>query len=430
MTANRQKRLEKAHLRIMFSVPFFFPAVARLPVRFVDAQAMPSGIPTACTDGKEIVWCAEWFDKLDDGVVTTVLCHEACHCLLGHLWRMPVGGEPRIWNWSGDHVINLMLKEFSAQMTAKRQADPFPFPPASEEFIADCKKRGISPIPDPYLADPQFTGMCEEAIYAVLIQNAVKVTVKVGKGSGKGNSGANSGLPDGSMPDFGQFIKPAGGEGSEAANKQLQNDWAHTLIQSAQAMKGRGDVPMGISRLVEAMVTPKVRWQDILRNSLRERINDDWDWQKPCMEYSDSGFIMPSLYSEKMAAVVFDTDTSGSVSAELLGEWQCEKQNCLDVMRPTKLIDIYCDAKVHEVREYSPGDTIRLDCPGGGGTAFDPILDYADAMHPQPKAVVILTDGDGSLDATRKPDYHVIWLVYGSKKQMPLGETINITDSV
>src|SRR5277367_4287721 len=150
-TNDRQKRLDKAQLRVLFQVPFFAPGVARLPVFFDDSGQ----VPTACTDGERIIWSGPWFDSLPDAVLTTVLCHEACHCLLGHLWRLPgPGGDMGVANEACDHAVNLMLREFSELIMAKRLADPFPFPPDA-----------------PGLADPAYRGMAEETIYAKLMAN-------------------------------------------------------------------------------------------------------------------------------------------------------------------------------------------------------------------------------------------------------------------
>src|SRR5882672_11519106 len=81
--AQRDKRVEVAQVRVLFQVPFFAAAVARLPIVWDET------VGTACTNGKVIRWCPSWFDTLEDQHLVTLLCHEACHPLLGHLWRLP-----------------------------------------------------------------------------------------------------------------------------------------------------------------------------------------------------------------------------------------------------------------------------------------------------------------------------------------------------
>lgn len=407
MSAARQKRLEKAQLRVLFQVPFFAPGVARLPVTFVDDPQ----VPTACTDGESIKWNGKWFDSLPDQVLVTVLCHEVAHCLLGHIWRLPpAGGDHKIANIACDHAVNLMLREFSDMVTAKRLADPFPFP-----------------TDKPPVMDPKYKGRSEESIYAELMsaaqgkqpQSGGKGQKPGGSGQGKPNQSGSNGQPD--PNSFGEF-KPKPQNAAQKA--KAKTDWEGTLIQSAAAMKSRGEVPACVDRLVDGIVKPSICWYDLLRSFIREQCSDDWDFLKPAMEYSGAEFILPSLHSEKMGEVVFATDTSGSIDLKVLAQFQTEKQSCLDDMRPRALLDIYCDAKVHKVVEYSPGDTITRDAPGGGGTSFIPVWKEIERRNIKPKCVVFLTDLDGAFG--EDPGYPVLWCAYGTKQVAPFGETVHV----
>lgn len=396
---SRQKRLEKAQMRVLFQVPFFAPGVAKLPVVWDDT------IDTACTDGKEIRWSGKWFDSLPDECLPTVLCHEVAHCLLGHLWRAPQGCDWQRWNIATDHAINLMLKEFSQQVMAKRLADPFPFPDPQ----------------DAYCADPAYAGLAEEVIYARL----PKGKGGGGGGAGKGGAGGKGGKPaPGSMPSFGQMKQPGQAGQSSVEQKKLANDWDGTLINSAKIMESqqKGDLPSSLQRFVEGLVKPVVPWWQILRSLIREQCSDDWNFLEPAIEFSGSGFLLPSLKSERMGPVVFATDTSGSIDHDLLRQFQSEKQNCLDDMRPSKVVDIYCDAKIHKVAEYGPGDTIGKEAPGGGGTDFRPVFEHLEKMDQPPKCIVYLTDLYGSFpEASPCP---CIWVTWSKDIEVPFGEVV------
>lgn len=415
----RDKRLEKAQTRVIFTVPFYAPAVARLPVTF-DAS-----IDTACTDGTGIKWNPGFFDTLTDAQLVTVLCHEASHCLLGHGWRAPEGADWEQWNIACDHAVNLMLKEFSATVTAKGLADPFPFPEPA----------------DAYCADPVFAGMAEEVIYRAIArkqppspqpQSGGGGSKQSQGGGGKSAPGQKSGAPasghgpgKGSMPSFGQIEKPA--PGSEAAGKALASDWEGTLLQSCKIAQGQGLLPAGMERYVDALVNPKVAWWELLRSWLREQCADDWNWLAPAMEYEGSGFILPSLQADRCGPIVFATDTSGSINQDLLAQFQTEKQQCLDTMRPRKLVDIYCDARIHKVEEYAVGDTITRQCPGGGGTDFRPVFNHVRNMPETIKALVYLTDLCGSFPE-EDPGYPVIWVTWEKGGQAPFGMVVYAGD--
>jgi predicted metal-dependent peptidase len=232
-----------------------------------------------------------------------------------------------------------------------------------------------------------------------------------------GNSVANNARQN--LPSFGQFQPKAG---SAAGQKKLKNDWEGTFIQSVAAMKGRGDLPAGIERLVNQLVSPSVNWWDVLRSWIREQCADDYDWLTPAMEYSDSGFILPSLKSERISSVVFALDTSGSISPEVLTRFRSEEQSCLDEMRPKTLVESCCDAKVQQVKEYSAGDTIGGPAPGGGGSVAQPIWDHVSKMSVQPKCIVMLTDC--FLDFGTDPGIPVIFVSWEKGSKAPFGTVI------
>ena len=412
-------------MKVLFRVPFFAPGVARLPVEF------DPGVPTACTNGQNIKWNPEWFDKLSDPELVTVLCHEVAHCLLGHVWRAPGGADWEVWNEATDHAVNLMLKEFSELVMAKRLADPFPFPQPA----------------DAYCANPSFKDMAEETIYNVLSQRkrdpsgsgagtgpGASQGSPGGQGGGKGQKPAGGGKAlqpapnNGSMPSFGQISQPAlqNDPAAQAAQKKLGSDWQNTLVQCAQMSKGRGDLPAGMERFVDSMVNPEVAWWERLAAWLREQASDDWDWMRPNPYFDESEFILPSLNSERIGAVVFATDTSGSIDRDVLAHFQAEKQACLDDLRPRKLVDICCDSAIHSVKEYQLGDTIDKRAPGGGGTDFRPVFAHVAKMDMPPKCLVYLTDLDGSFP-DKDPGFPVLWVVYGGGEgKAPFGEVCKV----
>ena len=396
-----EQKLEAAQVRVVFSAQFFAPAVARLKNHVTD------GVGTACTDGTRIMWDRAWLETLTVEVTSTVLCHEACHCLLGHLWRFPAGGDHRIWNMACDHAVNLMLEKWGEKARAAGRADTFPFPEPKSA----------------YCCDPKFRGMCEESIYAALMASKGQQG-KGPKTSKNGVSGAKQPTPAAhSMPDFGQMEKGSAAGDAEQAQK-LREDWQRTLFSSVVAARSAGHEPGGFERVAADMLSEKVPWNQILRNLLRDTVSEDWDWQCPAMEYSVSGFILPSLKSERVHSVMFATDTSGSISEADLSLFRAEKQNALDTLRPATLVDLYFDAKVQAVREYEPGDTIGGDAPGGGGTSFVPVWKHVAKMSPQPRAIVVLTDLCG--DFGDPPGVPVIWVTQARGGSVPFGELVRI----
>lgn len=408
---NRSKRIEAAQLRVLFAAPFFAPGVAKLPVKCMPGEELraktglpPNQVATACTDGNSILMANEFMDSLSDAQLVTLLCHEVCHPLFGHLWRAPVGGDMGVWNQACDYKVNAMLKDYGATVTERGLADPFPFP---EPAAAYC-------------FSPEFSEDSEESVY-----NKLMARKTAGAGSGKGKGGKAAGGSNGAqgMPNFGQFMQAAGQTPSQA--KASAKDWERTLIQSVHAAKSQGQCPAGFERLVNQLLNPKVAWQEILRSLLREQCADDWDFLTPALEWTSSDFIMPSMRSDRVSTVVFAIDTSGSVDDDLLAQFKAEMQGCLDNMRPRKLVEICCDSVIHAEREYGTGDMIKMDAPGGGGTSFVPVMERCANMEPMPKAVVYLTDLQG--DFGTDPGFPVIWVGYGGgKMEVPYGQLVEV----
>ena len=391
----RARRLDRAKIRMVLNLPFFAPGLAKLPVTF---GACPMG--TAHTDGKGIVWQPEWFDSLPDECLPTLLAHEVSHCLFGHPWRMPAGGNPRKWNIAIDHATNLMLKEFSDEQVAKGYADPFPFPKDK-----------------PPVMDAKFKGWHEERIYAALPD---------GDGGGSGGSGGKDKQPGGG---FGEVMPQQPQPGTKAAEQARQDasDWRDTLIQSAMAQKMAGTLPGSLQTLVGEIFHPKVPWWDVLRSRLRELVNDDWDFMAPRQDFPESDFILPSLRSERVAGVVFGSDWSGSTVCcpGLVGRFHDEKQECLDSLQPSTLTDIGFDTQIGWERVYRPGDQISKEIKCGGGTDFRPFFARVGELNPAPKVVVVLTDMAGSFP-DNPPDVPTIWVTWEPNAKAPFGEIIEV----
>lgn len=417
--AQRNKRLERCQLKVLFQVPFFSPGVAKLPVVWDSSIVCPNtGQPTACTNGKEIRWNPADFDAADDQTNVTTLCHEVLHPLLGHLWRLPPGADPEVWNHATDYAINGMLRDFARELTSKGLADPFPMP----------KDQG-------WLVNDSFRDMSEEQIYTILANRPP------GGGSGSpqgasGSPGGKSGQPGKQNAASGQGganpSKAAGSPGrsqghfipqkpDEPSSKKSQQDWEGTFCQSVAAAKGRGNLPGSITQMLADMLNPKIPWQELLRSFIREQAAEDWDWMQPNPVFDGADFIMPTLRSEKLGEVCFAVDTSGSIDTELLKQFKGEMQAVLDDMKAPRIREICCDTQIQADRIIRQGERVPMDAPGRGGTSFVPIFDLL-ADNP-PKALVILTDLDGTMPSS-EPQYPVIWVVYGTQAKAPFGETV------
>jgi predicted metal-dependent peptidase len=375
-----QDRLTKARSSIVLDAPFFGSCLLKLPV-------LPDpAIPTFCTDGTRIRYNPEFADKLSDAELRGVLVHEVAHIVLGHLWRME-GRDPRAWNVATDYAINQVLDDYAQE--ARQNNRPVPWE-----------------LPKDGLLDPAQRGKSSEEIYSQLPKPPPGGS---GDGSGAGSSASapSSGLPASS----GEFESPQLSPGDQA---QLEADWKIAVTQAAQAAKMCGNCPGAIRRLVEDLIAPRLPWRDLVRNFLRTLARDDYSWSRPNPRYAHTGFMLPSLRSERVLPIVLAIDTSGSIGPDDLQVFASEAQACLDEAQASEIIVLYCDTRINgEESRFRPGDRVTIDARGGGGTDFNPPFKWVDDnLEDPPAGFVYLTDGCAS-PPNAMPEYPVLWAIHG-----------------
>ena len=92
--------------------------------------------------------------------------------------------------------------------------------------------------------------------------------------------------------------------------------------------------------------------------------------------------------------------------------------------KPERLLVASFDTTVHSVYEFGPMDEVpyQLRLDGGGGTAFDDALRWAEQQGAE--AIVVLTDLQGS--ARYQPSVPVLWACRMAGVTGPFGTTIHV----
>ena len=383
---DRDKRIEKACRTFTFHLEWFAPGVAKLIYgkRGVvwDDKLDP---PTACTDGDCIRFNPSFFDWCSDDDVVSVIAEEVFHCLGGHLWRAPEAAKRnwKVWN----HACDAELRHMLIEVSDKRMA-------------SGTNKRDIFPLfrkPE-FAPDAKYKGWSAERIFQDMMSNP--------KNKPGGGSIGDIDLPSQATPE------------ERKQEQDKASDWKSTLVQSSFIGKSCGNLPAAMERLVKELTSVKVNWWDLVAQWLREFATDDYDWSTPNPLFNDADFVMPDLRSERIGEMVFATDTSGSMSLEVLSHFHAEKQNCLDTLSPRKFIDIYWDTVITKVKEYERGDSIEKDAPGGGGTDVKSVFDWIEKQSIMPKCLVILTDLQTPFPS-KAPDFPVCWVCWEENDIVP-----------
>jgi predicted metal-dependent peptidase len=120
MALTSEQRVTKSHIAIMRSKQFCMFA----GVLSVGKVTFTENIPTACTNGRDVIYNPEFVKSLDDKELNFVVLHEALHKVYQHmhLWKKLWKDNPMLANMAADYVVNHAIYEADEQSEiAKRK---------------------------------------------------------------------------------------------------------------------------------------------------------------------------------------------------------------------------------------------------------------------------------------------------------------------
>ena len=352
--------LTKAKIKLIIKSPFF--ATLALSMGYKEDDS----IPTACTDGTNIIYNPKFIDSLTVDEIVGLLAHEVMHVANLHHLRIQDREHDR-FNAAADYAVNEIL------------------------VASDFK------LPNGALLDRKYKNMSTEEIYNLLPKDTQK-------------------------PKFGDVIK---NQSKTESEKQEEVNRVKTMVAKASTVaRSQGKLPLGIERFVNDILTPVINWREVLVRFMTEKANLDYQWTMPNKRYLPT--YLPSLQAVPvLGEIVLVVDTSGSIDNKLLDEFASEISDiCLMISKP--LLVIYVDTKVCAVQTFEPDDHIILNPKGGGGTSFVPAFNYLDANEISPACLIYFTDGECN-SYPSEPDYPVLWAIYNNNNFKPnFGEIIKI----
>lgn len=353
-------KLTKAKVQMIVSSPFFASLV--LSMQFVEDR----DIPTACTDGKQIIYNPDFINSLSKDEIVGLLVHEVMHVANMHHLRLQ-NRDPERFNIAADYTINEIVKNAG-----------FVLPPGA-------------------LLDPKYSNKSAEEIYNMLPASA-------------------------KQQSYGQF-KAGGSKTNSEAEEETQRVKG-LIAKAATIARQQGKIPAGLDRFVEQLLTPVVNWREVLNRFLTDRVLSDYSWTQRNKRYMP--MYLPSLTTiPVLGEIVLMVDTSGSIDGKLLTEFSTEVQDICTMINKSLMV-MYIDTKVASVQVFEPEDHVVLHPKGGGGTDFRPGFAYLEKNDIDPACVIYFTDGECN-DYPSEPDYPVLWAVYRNNRfKPPFGETINL----
>ena len=387
-------KMVKARTSLLLERPIWGALLLRLKTEEV------TWLDTMGVDGKSLFFNPDFVMDTPMPELKGVLVHEALHVALLHPFRRG-GRDPRFWNIAGDYVVNPLVKD-----------------------------EGLK-LPEGGLLDPQYKGLPTEKVYELVYRKGPK-----GGGEGKEGKGGEQGqggkAPDGRNvpPDpskCGSVLDAPVGVNEDPATsyREQEQEWKIALAQAAQLQRAHGMLGGNMEELVKEALAPKAPWIALLREFLTAHSRDDYSWLRPNRRHIANGLYLPSAYSESLGEAVIAIDTSGSISGELLAQFEGEFNNILEEVKLEKLWIISGDTRVNHVQEITPEDyPVKLVARGRGGTNFQPMFDWVEEKGIEPVVFIYLTDMYAGM--ARDPGYPVLWADFGGggAPDQPFGERI------
>lgn len=247
-----------------------------------------------------------------------------------------------------------------------------------------------------------------------------------------------SGRKEPGAPGFDQVMPPGTSTGQNphtAAAQHNPQQWATEVATARrlEELRSAGDMPGALKRMFDAILNPKVPWQDYIRTLINKTTGSGgYDWSRADEDFIVHDRFEPAPTGRGAGWIVIWGDTSGSIADAEMNKYLREIGSILEDVRPTRVSVVWCDAAIHDVSEVTDmSDLYDIQSKGlsggGGGTSVEPVFDWIKEQHEQPELFIGMTDGyvDFPSDA---PHYPTIWASISKPGSVayPFGEVVDI----
>jgi predicted metal-dependent peptidase len=400
-----ENKLVAARTWLIIDKPFLGALVLRLPL----VEADPKWCHTTATDARSFYYNRDYIKALSFEQTKFILAHEALHCALSHFARREHRHKRR-WDLACDFAVNPLL-------------------------MAD----GLTPAPDALFLDA-YKDMTAEEIYPCIQENTDEEPMDQHlydqddkpHGSGdrdNGQGGRGEKQTQDSGGSHGEPDAQAGGAPqppplSTPERDSLDKQWQQRLASAAQQAIHAGKLGGLMARMVDHLLQPQLPWRMLLAHYMTRASRNDYSFAHPSRREGTA--ILPGLRSQHIDLLVV-LDTSGSISDDEMQEFLSEV-NAIKGQVGARITLHSCDEKLAPEGPwiFDPWEDIRLPgkLPGGGGTRFTPVFEWAEWQDRAPDLLVYFTDAKGEFPKS-EPSYPVLWLVKG-KEKVPWGQRIQL----
>jgi predicted metal-dependent peptidase len=336
-------------------------------------------IPTAATNGRQILINPQFFERLTLEQQEAVLLHEVLHAALLHVSRGR-GRDAKRWNIAADIVVNGIIA-----------------------------REGFS-LPEGSVQEPALERFSVEEVYDVL------------ESSPWDQKNFSLGSPDllAQPGGVGEPVPMPGSLGQEQT-RAMEAHWRNAVEQASIMAESllQGSV-------LQTIKGGQLNWRHYLWRYLVRTPIDFRDF--------DRRFVGRRVYletlEEETVFVAVAVDTSGSINNRQIQGLLSEVQSILLAYPHLNCQLYYADAALYGPYALSPYGNLPIPI-GGGGTDFRPFFTKLTQEHSPwvTTVAVYLTDGYGFFPP-QPPTFPVLWVVTPGGRdsaQFPFGETVRLT---
>lgn len=391
-TLTAKQKVERANVSLMNNVhtrPYS-------GVLMVGTYRIDPDVPTAYTDGINVVYGEKFVDSLSEPQLRAVILHETLHKVLQHtfLWVDLAKKNLIVANMAMDFVVNLIIKDIQQSI--------------GNEFIQ------FWDTPEPLLNE-KYRGWSSDAVFRDLIKGASNIFVE-------GESGLNGSPMDTHGWEQAQSLP-------EDKREQLMTE-IDMAIRQGQLLGRR--TSGNTSLLLDELTKPKEDWREMMTEFMINTAPDGElsSWRKPHRRWIQYDMYMPTSITESVGNIVIGIDTSGSIDREILTKFLSHVRSICMSTQPARVDLLYWDTSIASHEVYLREDIDKLvhstKPMGGGGTSPECVPDYLEENKITPDCCIMLTDGHVSGWGTWK--YPVLWGIVDNDRVSPsVGKVMRIS---
>lgn len=438
-----------------------------IPRRAVNEEVI------AYTDGKTIRFGNPFFEKFTAEEQAFILLHEGLHVVMRHVMRHKGFNKPNaaLWNIVTDCIINHALglendntsADFSGLKPPEKAVgysylseligEEVPKTEAREdgkdrdwsaENLFKYAKRKINESPNKEQIEQKLSDIAD---------NAQKVSKGASSGSGGSNGESQENDSGGEKSQDSDLLgdmvdqdldDPVPQHIAEDDLPDADSGRVGDMVWARRVQAAAGRDPNGIlKRLLGDLPKPQKDWKKLLRQYVSTQLlpQPKTDWRRPSRRVlsGDCDYFMPNRGRERgVKNIVVFHDASGSCWSDLI--FREFLGNVQDIQQKMKahLTYVTFDADLQSFTEVPYDgrplkDRIQqeeLELSGGGGTSFQPAVDWLKDNSKKVDVAVMFTDGMADIPSG-KPKVPFIWCIIDNESfEAPFGKLVNIEESL